>query len=115
MWPKVTRVHLWPACGATQQVGFPNDRQVGLPRARQPRPLALRPVPVTVVVGLVAACDVAESVSPGRALPCSARRAHPRLCDVRVSARSGAKMCSGRACAVLWKCVLECAPWAARA
>ena len=26
--------------------------------------------------------------------------------------RAGAGMCSGRACAVHWKCVLECAPWA---
>ena len=42
---------------------------------------------VEVFVGLAAARDVAKKVSPSRAVPCSARRARSRLCDVHTSVR----------------------------
>ena len=50
-----------------------------------------------VAVGLVAARDVANSAAPGRAVPCDARRARSRRCDVHPSA------C--RCKNVLWSCL----------
>ena len=47
---------------------------------------AMQPL-VEVFVGLAAARDVAKKVSPSRAVPCSARRARSRLCDVHTSVR----------------------------
>ena len=44
---------------------------------------------------------------------CPARPAAPARTAVACTRqRASAKVCSGRACAVQWKCVLECVPWA---
>ena len=56
-------------------------QQIALPLQSAMQPL------VEVFVGLAAARDVAKEVSPSRAVPCSARRARSRLCDVHTSVR----------------------------
>ena len=82
-----------PACAAFRAQSRHVARRSSTVGARQrscqqiARPLqsALKPH-VEVVVGLVAARDVEMSVPPSRAVPCRARRARSRRCDVYMSA-----------------------------
>ena len=59
-------------------------RQRSCPQFATPLQSALKPL-VQVVVGLAAARDARISAAPGRAVPCDARRARSRRCDVHVS------------------------------
>ena len=101
------RVHVCCAGAAgraySRRKRFARSRAVELPDvAASARPTAMRALFTEfffaeVVVGLSAARDVAGSVPPGRALPCSARRARSHRCDVHRSA--------GRCRNVQWSCL----------
>ena len=61
-----------------------------------------------VAVGLVAARDVANSAAPGRAVPCDARRARPRLCEVHVSVCRCKNVLVSSMCRTMELCVGVC-------
>ena len=85
-------------------------RQRSCQQNARPLQSALLPL-VEVVVGLAAARGVGNRCRP--AVPCPVEPAAPARAAAKCTCQStGAQMCSGRACAVQWKCVLECAPWA---
>ena len=95
---------------AARRSSTADARQRSCQQIAMPLQSAMQPL-VEVFVGLAAARDVEKKVSPSRAVPCSARRARSRLCDVHTSVRRCRNVHVSSMCSAVELCV-GVASWA---
>ena len=92
---------------AARRSSTADARQRSCQQIAMPLQSAMQPL-VEVFVGLAAARDVAKKVSPSRAVPCSARRARSRLCDVHTSVRRCRNVYVSSMCSAVELCFGVC-------